>query len=287
MSVVSAGAAAEHSRIGCLNFSWWDPKRGAARLKQAGRGGVGTVFRDKKLKALVCRGPEAQGRHEPGGRLRSAPSTWASGSRRRSSTSTISRTRCGRSARRTWSRSWTRTTCCRSTTSSTASTRTSTRSRRPCGRSGSRRGSSTAAGTAATWPAAKGADCHVVRTGPYKGHIVTVDGPEYETVAGLGANCGIFDADWILESNFYCDTYGVDTISFGTACAFAMECYQRGILNKERTGGLELTWGNGEAHLELLHQMARGRRLRRRRRAGRQEDAGAVRRQTAGATGSS
>ena len=105
---------------------------------------------------------------------------------------------------------------------------------------------------------AKGADGHSVKTGPYKGHIVTVDGPEYETAAGLGANCGIFDPDWILESNFYCDTYGIDTITFGTACAFAMECYQRGILNKERTGGLELTWGNGAAQLEMLHQMARG-----------------------------
>ena len=60
---------------------------------------------------------------------------------------------------------------------------------------------------------AKGADCHKVMTGPYKGHIVTVDGPEYETCAGLGSNCGIFEPDWILESNFYCDTYGIDTIS--------------------------------------------------------------------------
>ncbi len=58
VSVVSAGLGADHSLIGCLNFSWWDPKRGAARLKQAGRGGIGTVFRDKKLKAVVCRGPK-------------------------------------------------------------------------------------------------------------------------------------------------------------------------------------------------------------------------------------
>jgi aldehyde:ferredoxin oxidoreductase len=44
--------------MGCLNFSWYDPKRGAVRLKQAGRGGTGTVFRDKKLKALVIRSPK-------------------------------------------------------------------------------------------------------------------------------------------------------------------------------------------------------------------------------------
>ena len=55
VAVVSAGKAAESAYMGCLNFSWYEPKRGAVRLKQAGRGGTGTVFRDKKLKALVIR----------------------------------------------------------------------------------------------------------------------------------------------------------------------------------------------------------------------------------------
>jgi aldehyde:ferredoxin oxidoreductase len=105
---------------------------------------------------------------------------------------------------------------------------------------------------------AKGADGVVLKTGPYKGHTVTVDGPEYENAAGLGSNAGIFDPDYLLELNFYCDTYGVCTITWGTLCAFVMECYQRGILNKERTGGLDLTWGNAEADLEMMHQMARG-----------------------------
>ncbi|HBL15222.1 MAG TPA: hypothetical protein DD417_00265 [Elusimicrobia bacterium] len=56
VAVVSAGRAAEHSRMGLLNFSFYDWRRKVARLKQAGRGGIGTVFRDKKLKALVLRG---------------------------------------------------------------------------------------------------------------------------------------------------------------------------------------------------------------------------------------
>ncbi|MBI5529090.1 MAG: NAD(P)H-dependent oxidoreductase subunit E [Deltaproteobacteria bacterium] len=55
VSVVSAGRGADHTRMGLLNFSFWDWRRGVARLKQAGRGGVGTVFRDKRLKALVVR----------------------------------------------------------------------------------------------------------------------------------------------------------------------------------------------------------------------------------------
>ncbi|HLP60255.1 MAG TPA: aldehyde ferredoxin oxidoreductase N-terminal domain-containing protein [Candidatus Deferrimicrobium sp.] len=55
IAVVSAGQAALHSRMGVLNFSFWDWRRNVTRLKQAGRGGVGTVFRDKMLKALVIK----------------------------------------------------------------------------------------------------------------------------------------------------------------------------------------------------------------------------------------
>jgi aldehyde:ferredoxin oxidoreductase len=54
VSVVSAGRGAEHALIGCLNFSWFDWRRGGTRLKQAGRGGIGSVFRSKKIKALVA-----------------------------------------------------------------------------------------------------------------------------------------------------------------------------------------------------------------------------------------
>ncbi len=55
VSVVSTGPGAEHTLIGCLNFSWYDWDRKVPRLKQAGRGGLGTVFRNKKLKALVAK----------------------------------------------------------------------------------------------------------------------------------------------------------------------------------------------------------------------------------------
>ena len=85
-----------------------------------------------------------------------------------------------------------------------------------------------------------------------------MDGPEYENAAGLGANCAIFDPGHIIETNFYCDTYGVCTITWSTLTAFIMECYENGILNIERTGGLDLHFGNAEAALEMLHQLARG-----------------------------
>ncbi|MEG1895582.1 MAG: aldehyde ferredoxin oxidoreductase C-terminal domain-containing protein, partial [Oscillospiraceae bacterium] len=104
---------------------------------------------------------------------------------------------------------------------------------------------------------AKAADHFQLKTGPYKGQCVVVDGPEYETAAGVGPNCGITDPQVILELNFYCDTYGLDTISWGTMVAFLMECYENGILNKERTGGLELCFGNAEADLELIHLTAK------------------------------
>ncbi len=98
----------------------------------------------------------------------------------------------------------------------------------------------------------------VPKTGPYKGQKVFVDGPEYETIAGVGSNCGIFNPDIIVEINFYCDTYGLDTISVGTTMAFVMECYEMGLIDKDATGGLELKFGNEEAFLIILHQMAKG-----------------------------
>jgi aldehyde:ferredoxin oxidoreductase len=93
------------------------------------------------------------------------------------------------------------------------------------------------------------------------GHMpepASVDGPEYENAAGLGSNIGNFDPQKVLELNFYCDTYGIDTISFANCVAFAMECYEEGLITKEHTGGMELKFGNGAEALELLHQMARG-----------------------------
>ncbi|MFC1731933.1 aldehyde ferredoxin oxidoreductase C-terminal domain-containing protein [candidate division KSB1 bacterium] len=105
---------------------------------------------------------------------------------------------------------------------------------------------------------AKAADNFELKSGPYKGDRVLVDGPEYETVAGCGSNIGVWDPQVIIELNFYCDTYGLDTISYATSLAFAMECYENGILNKDRTEGLELYFGNVEASLEVIHQMSRG-----------------------------
>jgi aldehyde:ferredoxin oxidoreductase len=95
-------------------------------------------------------------------------------------------------------------------------------------------------------------------TGAYKGKKVFVDGPEYETIAGCGSNIGIFDPYTIIEMNFYCDTYGLDTISVGTSLAFAMECFEMGLIHNGHTGGMDLSFGNRLTALEILHQMAGG-----------------------------
>jgi aldehyde:ferredoxin oxidoreductase len=103
----------------------------------------------------------------------------------------------------------------------------------------------------------KGCDTHVLRTGPYAGRKVPVDGPEYETAAAV-TNLGIFDPEFIMDYAWYCDEYGVDTISAGVTMAFLFEAYEQGYLTDEETGGLALRWGDTEAVSALLHAMAEG-----------------------------
>jgi len=104
---------------------------------------------------------------------------------------------------------------------------------------------------------AKTIDNFEIKTGPYRGEKVVVDGPEYETAAAC-ANMGCFDGDFAAEFNFYCDTYGIDTISMGTCMAFVMECYENGVINKDVTGGKELNFGATDEVLQCLHEMAEG-----------------------------
>ncbi|HUH65929.1 MAG TPA: aldehyde ferredoxin oxidoreductase C-terminal domain-containing protein, partial [Syntrophales bacterium] len=95
-------------------------------------------------------------------------------------------------------------------------------------------------------------------TGDDKGKKAWVDGPEYETAGGFGSNLGIWNAEAVMEANWHCDNYGIDTITAAVIIAFLMECFQRRYLTKDDTDGLELTWGNEKAMLGFLHQMAKG-----------------------------
>lgn len=79
--------------------------------------------------------------------------------------------------------------------------------------------------------------------------------PEYETVAGFGSNCLIDDIDTVIRANEACNRYGLDTISASATIAFAMECYEKGLITDSDTGGLSLAWGNKDAILPMLEAM--------------------------------
>jgi len=79
--------------------------------------------------------------------------------------------------------------------------------------------------------------------------------PEYETLAAFGPMCLNADPESLIYANELCNMYGLDTISAGATVAFAIECYENGILTKDDTDGLELTWGNSEAVIEVLKKM--------------------------------
>jgi len=81
-------------------------------------------------------------------------------------------------------------------------------------------------------------------------------GPEYETCAALGSYCGIKNLEAVAYANQLCNMYGLDTISCGATISFAMECFEKGLLTREDTGGLELTFGNEEVLPEVIEQIA-------------------------------
>ncbi|MBN2396058.1 MAG: aldehyde ferredoxin oxidoreductase family protein [Candidatus Atribacteria bacterium] len=80
-------------------------------------------------------------------------------------------------------------------------------------------------------------------------------GPEYETLVSLGPLCGVSDLDYIAKAGQLCNQYAVDTISMGMTIAFAMQCYEEGILTKKETDGLELNFGNKKAVIELIKKI--------------------------------
>jgi len=257
IGIVSTGAAAENSLMGMLNFTFYDSKRKKIRLKQAGRGGIGTVFRNKKIKALVCKIPGVKGN------LNNVADLEAIMERGR---------RFNREIRELDDKQ------CQMRQVGTAHLMEIMNDHDLLPVNNFKFGNHHDAYKidSSVWKknftqniydgcwigcnmsCSKGVDGFELQTGPYKGQKVIVDGPEYENAAGLGSNCGIFDPGYIIEVNFYCDTYGMDTISWATSVAFIMDCYENGILNKERTDGLEMKFGNAIAALDLLHMMARG-----------------------------
>jgi len=257
ISVISAGSAANNAYIGLLNFTFYDVRRKQIRLKQAGRGGIGTVFRNKNIKAVVVRFAGVKGNlnntadqsiiNKTGIKLhKEIHDHDAQQCRMRQiGTANIIEVMDQYDLLPTHNYKFGSHPDTHKISSRIFTDMITQNTPDGCW-------------YGCSMSCAKAVDNFELKTGPYKGQKVIVDGPEYENAAGLGSNCGIFDPHAILELNFYCDTYAVDTISYGTSTAFIMECYENGLINKEITGGLELNFGNADASLEMLHQMSRG-----------------------------
>lgn len=257
ISVASAGAAADYIPMCGINLSFYDSRRNEVRYKQAARGGCGSVLRNKKIKGIVVHysklSGESNGPADPallrkaGQRINKEITDFDLVQNDMRNTGTpylveimnrfdllpVENFRFGAhpDSVKMNGEKW--------------------------------KAIFDHSGPDSCWYGCTMACSHTMahyhlRTGPYQGQVVYVDGPEYETLGAMGSNCGIFDPQDLLELNFYADTYGIDTISVGNSTAFAMECYENGILTQEHTGGMELTWGNAPVAIELLHQMARG-----------------------------
>jgi aldehyde:ferredoxin oxidoreductase len=93
-----------------------------------------------------------------------------------------------------------------------------------------------------------------IRDGKWAGH--SGEGPEYETANTLGAMCGVADMNAITMANYLCNEHGLDTISAGSSIAFAMECYEKDIMTKEDTCGVELSFGDAELVVDLIEKIA-------------------------------
>jgi len=256
LAAVTAGEGAVHSRFGIINSLFFDRRRNRIRAKQAGRGGTGTVMRAKKLRGIVVRSSlsKANGNNavdrelvrRAGDTLKDVISKCDSTQLNLSAWGTtglseymnnfhlfpINNYQYGQSpeAPKLFANVFLEKYFSKKLPD------------------GCYYGCNLAC--------AKGSENVTLTRGPRAGLQVSIDGPEYETV-GAVSNMGIFDPQFVLECNWYCDEYGLDTISLGVTIGFFMECVQRGFLTTEDIG-YDLSFGNIDAADRLLHEIARG-----------------------------
>ena len=103
-------------------------------------------------------------------------------------------------------------------------------------------------------PIACGREVEILE-GEFKGDIGA--GPEYETIGAFGSKCYIDDLNAITKGNFMCDAMGLDTISVGQTIASAMEWYEKGLIDKKTTGGIDLSFGNTDTLLKMIEMIAK------------------------------
>ncbi len=257
ISFVSAGIGSKHTFFGCVNSVYYDVRRKRCRAKQAGRGGMGTIMREKGLWGIVVKSDLAKGgSNQPADktRLREAGKNLRNVIRDRDP----KELRLGKQG----------TTALLDIMNSNEILPVKNY------KFGSDKREEDVSGkifedkifeqnkpdgcfAGCTLACTKGCEHHTLSTGPYAGKTVAVDGPEYETAAAV-TNLGIFDVDAMLEYAWYCDEYAMDTISAGVVLAFLIEAYQQGHLTLEDTGGIELKWNDKDTVFDLVHKMAAG-----------------------------
>ena len=257
IAFVNAGIGSKNTFFGCVNSVYYDPRRQRCRAKQAGRGGMGTIMRDKGLWGIVVKSELSGGNiNQPVDKkgVRAAGTNLRKVIRdvdphelrlaRQGTTSLLDlmndhdilpvhNYKFGRDERQEM-------------VSGKIFEEKVFDQKYPDG-----------CFAGCTLSCTKGCEAHTLTTGPFAGRTVPVDGPEYETAAAI-TNLGIFEISAIMEYAWYCDEYAMDTISTGVVIAFLIEAYQEGHLTKEDTDGLELKWNDKETIFALLHKMATG-----------------------------
>jgi len=254
LAAVTAGEGARNTRFGIVNSLYYDGKRKRIRSKQAGRGGTGTVMRSKGLRGMVVRSSlskangnnavDKEGVRRAGSQLRQVISKSDPEQLHLSAWGTtvlveymdkfhlfpINNYQYGQSPESP-----------KLFASVFLDSYFSQKIPDGCY-------------YGCNLACAKGAENIELTRGPRAGQKVGIDGPEYETLGAVSC-MGIFDAHFVMEYNWYCDEYGLDTISTGVTIGFFMECFERGLLSAEDTG-YELTFGDIEAADRLLHEIA-------------------------------
>jgi len=256
LAAVTTGMGALNARFGIINSLFFDKRRGRIRSKQAGRGGTGTVMRVKGLRAVIVRSSRARvqannpvdkaGVRQAGANLKKVLSQEDPKQLRLSAWGTpvlveyMNKFHCLPVHNYQYGQ--------HPEAASVFADVFLDRYFNQKVPDGCYLGCNLAC--------AKGAEDITLTRGPMAGQKISVDGPEYETLGAVTC-MGIFDPHFVMEYNWYCDEYGLDTISMGVSASFLMECFQRGYLSQEDTG-YDLSWGNTQAADRLLHETAGG-----------------------------
>jgi len=267
IAFMSTGIGAANTTYGCINSHYYDMTKpvdggkGLFRTKQAGRTGIGSVMRDKRVRAIVVLAAHLHGDNPYGAadwnRVKQAGTKLHKVVKEVDPQSLKMSTRGSAGLISFMSKSE-----YLSLPVNNFQAGTHPQARQICGKYYAQHHFDHR-GMDGCFPGCnlqctKGGHVTLV-SGEHAGKKVWVDGPEYETAAGFGSNLGIFNSAFIMEANWHCDNYGIDTITTANILAFLMECFQRGYLTEEDGEGLVLAWGDETASLEFIHRVALGR----------------------------